>query len=109
MTGFVSLDSTNWETFFNAKLSYVMFSKTNCENCRKLQIEVEGSSELQNLISGKLNLDIPGMSEMKMRHKWISQIDILPFNAIFSNGELIESWSGSNFAKWKDKISSLPN
>ena len=32
----------------------------------------------------KVNLDDPGLSEMKMKHSWISSIDILPFNTILS-------------------------
>ncbi|MCH2434922.1 MAG: hypothetical protein MK197_01345 [Candidatus Poseidoniaceae archaeon] len=46
----------------------------------------------------------PGLAELKMEHRWISNIDILPFNTIFSNGKMLESWSGSSIEKLNSKL-----
>ena len=43
-----------------------------------------------------MNLSDKGLGKIKIENPWISQIDILPFNVLFINGELRENWSGAN-------------
>ena len=52
----------------------------------------------------KVVLSDPGLAELKMEHTWISNIDILPFNTIFSDGKMLESWSGSSIEKFNSKL-----
>ena len=52
----------------------------------------------------KVVLSDSGLADLKMEHTWISNIDILPFNTIFSNGKMLESWSGSSIEKFNSKM-----
>ncbi|MBS84520.1 MAG: hypothetical protein CMA90_05240 [Euryarchaeota archaeon] len=81
-----------------------MFSKNDCEQCEHLESEINSSKNLHSLEMCKVVLSDSGLADLKMEHNWISNIDILPFNAIFSNGKMIESWSGSSIEKFNSKL-----
>ena len=81
-----------------------MFSKNDCEQCEHLESEINSSKNLHSLEMCKVVLSDSGLAELKMEHNWISSIDILPFNGIFSNGKMIESWSGSSIEKFNSKL-----
>lgn len=81
-----------------------MFSKNGCEQCEQLESEINSSKNLHSLEMCKVVLSDSGLAELKMEHNWISNIDILPFNAIFSDGKMIESWSGSSIEKFNSKL-----
>ena len=98
------INSSNWKDFFNLNLVYVMFSKNDCEQCEQLESEINSSENLHSLEMCKVVLSDPGLAELKMEHRWISNIDILPFNTIFSNGKMLESWSGSSIEKIQFKV-----
>ena len=91
------INSSNWKDFFNENLTYVMFSKSGCEQCEILnpvwKIKID-----REIVMSKLVLDTPGFAELKRKYRWISNIDVLPYNAIVSNGRLIESWSGADLS-----------
>ena len=52
----------------------------------------------REIVMSKLVLDTPGFAELKRKYRWISNIDVLPYNAIVSKGRLIESWSGADLS-----------
>ncbi len=52
----------------------------------------------------KVILSDPGLAELKMEQKCISNIDILPFNVIFSDGKMLEYWSGNNFERLNSNL-----
>ena len=81
-----------------------MFSKNDCEQCEHLESEIISSKNLHSLEMCKVVLSDSGLADLKMEHNWISNIDILPFNGIFSNGKMIESWSGSSIEKFNSNL-----
>ena len=105
MANLFLLNGSNWKEFFNRKICFVMFSKTSCEHCEMLERSINGQDFNQKITMTKLQLDTPGFSELKQTHPWISRIDTLPFNTVFSEGQLIDSWSGSNFETLLDRLS----
>ena len=88
------INSSNWKDFFNSDLSIVMFSKSDCEQCKLLESAVKNLTLQGEPTFCKVMLDEGGLSDMKLEHKWISNIDILPFNVLISRGVILESWSG---------------
>ena len=104
MTELILLDSSNWKEFFNSELVYVMFSKSDCEHCSILELELKSSDLFQEISMCKVVLDDPGLAEMKMKYSWIPNIDILPFNAVLSNGKLIEYWSGNGLNRLNNRL-----
>lgn len=84
-----------------------MFTKSDCEQCKILEKHIAASSIEKQITLAKLTLDKPGFAELKQKHPWISRIDTLPFNTIFSGGKLIDSWSGSNIDVLQNKLSEI--
>ena len=81
-----------------------MFSKSNCEQCKILEERIKEINIEQETSLAKLTLDTPGFAELKQSYPWISRIDTLPFNAIFSEAKLIDSWSGSSVETLQNKL-----
>ena len=81
-----------------------MFSKNDCEQCEQLESEINSSENLHSLEMCKVVLSDLGLAELKMEHRWISNIDNLPFNTIFSNGKMLESWSGKSIERLNSKM-----
>jgi len=81
-----------------------MFSKKDCEQCQQLESDINLSENATAIEMCKVVLSDPGLAELKMEHSWISNIDILPFNTIFSNGKMLDSWSGSDIEKFNSKL-----
>ena len=104
MTELKLLNSSNWNEFFNSKLVYVMFSKSDCVECNMMNYEIESYKFPNKISMCKVRLDEPGLAEMKMKHSWISNIDILPFNAILSEGKLMEYWSGKGINRLNNRL-----
>lgn len=103
----LGLDSSNWIDFFNKKYCYVMFTKSDCEQCKILEKQIVVTPFEEQIPLAKLTLDTPGFSELKQNYPWISRIDTLPFNTIFSEGKLVDSWSGSSFQTLQIKLSEI--
>ena len=81
-----------------------MFSKKDCEQCEQLELEINSSENLHSIEMCKVVLSDSGLADLKIEHNWISNIDVLPFNTIFSNGKMLESWSGSSIEKFNSKM-----
>ena len=81
-----------------------MFSKKECEQCEQLELEINSSENLHSIEMCKVVLSDSGFADLKIEHNWISNIDVLPFNTIFSNGKMLESWSGSSIEKFNSKM-----
>ena len=98
------INSSNWKDFFNLNLVYVMFSKKGCEQCEQLEAEINLIENSYSIRMCKVVLSDSGLAELKMEHSWISNIDILPFNTIFSNRKMLDSWSGSSIERFNLKL-----
>lgn len=104
MASLFLLDGSNWKEILNKKYCYVMFTKSGCEQCKILEKHIAAASFEKQITLAKLTLDKPGFAELKQNYPWISRIDNLPFNTIFSEGKLVDSWSGSNFETLQNKL-----
>ena len=81
-----------------------MFSKKDCEQCQQLESDINSSENTTLLEMCKVVLSDSGLADLKIEHNWISNIDVLPFNTIFSDGKMLESWSGSSIEKFNLKL-----
>ena len=103
------LDGSNWMEFFNKNYCFVMFTKSDCEQCKILEKHIATTNFETPIPLAKLMLDRPGFAELKQSQPWISRIDTLPFNTIFSAGKMVESWSGSSFETLQNKLGEIPD
>jgi len=93
------LGDSNWDSFVNKKITLVIFEKSDCEQCENLSNEIINDTGDYNFGICKLRLDAPGSSQIKLSNPWISNIDILPFCVVFKEGQMTDSWAGSDFAR----------
>lgn len=108
MDKFATINKSNWRDFLNSKICFVTFARSDCKQCEIFESEVLESDIWGSIAMGKVFLDIPGLAEFKMEYPWISHIDILPFNVIFSKGEPVESWSGRDIEVLKKRLEREP-
>ena len=99
-----SLNQSNWEEFLASPLSVLVLSKTDCQSCSEWFSELENYDIPENIRLGKLLLDAPGIGRFKIAQPWISQVDILPFNAIFTNGERKTQWAGGGIERLQNRL-----
>ncbi len=81
-----------------------MFSKKDCEQCEQLESGINLSGKSDSIEMCKVVLSDSGLADLKMEHDWISNIDVLPFNTIFSEGKMLDSWSGNNIERFYSKL-----
>ena len=86
----------NWKDIISFPLSVVIFTKDDCQDCKQWIDKLYDSDDLEEVNFAVINLSDKGLGKIKIESPWISQIDILPFNVLFINGELRENWSGAN-------------
>ena len=53
---------------------------------------------------GKLILETPGLGRFKIAQPWVSEIDVLTFNAIYVDGERVKEWAGSNISRLTNRL-----
>jgi len=111
MTELELLDQKSWEEFLSAPIAVLILSKNDCQACVEWAEELNtwfGSDTVpENVRFGKILLDTPGMGGFKLAQPWVSEIDILPFNAIFINGERVQEWAGGKLSRLQDQLERL--
>lgn len=102
------LDRENWEEFLSAPIAVLMLGKTGCAACenwtQELNEWIESGDNPEGVRIGKLLLDTPGLGRFKMAQDWVSQVDVLPFNAIYVNGERVKEWAGGNLTRLVNRL-----
>ena len=105
------LDEGSWESFLNAPIAVLVLSKNDCQACvdwtEELNEWFESGETSTELRFGKIMLDDPGMARFKIAQPWISRVDILPFNAIFVNGERVKEWAGGKLPRLQNQLERL--
>lgn len=92
----IRVTSDNWQEVISLPLSVVVFTKDDCQDCKLWIDKLHDSKDLEEITFAIINLSEKGLGKIKIENPWISQIDILPFNVLFSNGKLHDNWSGAN-------------
>jgi hypothetical protein len=44
------------------------------------------------------------MGRFKITHRWVLNVDVMPFMAIFADGERVSEWSGGDFSRFQRQI-----
>ena len=103
LAGIVSVNDSNWTEFCNVDTALLIFEKSDCEKCLELSKAIHIHDEFNFQIS-KLRLDEKGSSNIKQQNSWISNIDILPYCALFRYGQLVDSWASSDIKSIIDRV-----
>ena len=101
------LTGNNWKEFFKAPLVVLILGRKDCKACEKWNEKLATYEIPNGLRIGKILLDSPGFGRFKIEHEWVSNVDMLPFNVIFLDGEMKTSWAGSSLKKLQKKLDSF--
>ncbi len=52
-------------------------------------------------------LDRPGLIDFKRGNPWLAEVDDLPFNLLYENGERRKSWPGGGVSRLVDRLGTL--
>lgn len=99
------LTKDNWQDFLKEPKAVLMLGKTTCEACKEWTADLkEWSDSPEGVRFGKINLDEPGWGRFKLQEKWVSEVDVLPFNAIYIDGENKKSWAGGGLDRLSNRL-----
>ncbi len=104
------LNSENLAEFLDLPSYVLVLSKSDCVACGQWQTEIEAAfadESLPEIAIGKLNLDQQGLSDFKRNNKWLKDVNDLPFNAIFKDGELKKSYAGAGLDRLMNRLKRL--
>lgn len=108
MAALEMLDRGNWEPFVASPVAMLMLAKADCENCaawtEELQRFLETDREFGAVRFGKLYLDQGGLLGFKKRNPWLAEVDALPMNVIFRNGERVKTWAGGGVDRMANRL-----
>lgn len=94
-----AIDGSSWEAFVAAPAAVLMIGKSDCEACsawsEELRALLASDERWAHVRFGKLLLDKPGLVAFKRANPWLAEVDQLPFNVIYVNGELVKRFAGS--------------
>ena len=92
------IDGSNWREFVAAPRAVLILAKTTCQACAAWSEELGAflgdSSSYPDVRFGKMYLDKPGLADFKRGNTWLAEVDDLPFNLLYVNGERRKSWPG---------------
>jgi len=93
------LDGKNWEEFLAAPAAVLMLGKSDCAACAEWTAELEAFLEAderwKHVRFGKLLLDTPGLISFKRANPWIAELDVLPTNVLYVNGQEAKRFAGA--------------
>jgi hypothetical protein len=93
------LDAKTWEPFLAAPAAVLMLGKSDCAACAAWTEELERFLAIDDrwghVRFGKLLLDTPGLVSFKRANPWIAELDVLPVNVIYANGQEVKRLVGA--------------
>jgi hypothetical protein len=102
------IDGSNWRELTQAPLAVLMIGKSDCPACAEWTEELEKflttDQEFENVRFGKMLLDQGGLIDFKRANKWLADVDHLPFNVIYTAGEMAKSYPGGGIDRLVDRL-----
>ena len=102
------LERSTWEDCISAPIAVLMLGKNDCAACatwtEDLSAYLASEDAPADVRFGKLLLDTPGLGRFKLVQPWVAEVDVLPFNAIFVNGERVKEWAGGNIDRLVNRL-----
>ena len=92
------IDGSNWEEFVSAPVAVLMLGKSDCPACKEWTEELTGlladAGNWPEVRFGKMLIDQRGLIGFKKANPWLAEVDTLPFNLIYKDGERLKSYAG---------------
>ena len=105
------IGSDNWEEFLKSPMAVLMLSKTDCAACsqwtEELTAYLESDEDFKDVRFGKMLLDQRGLAGFKKMSPWLAEVDVLPFNVIYKDGDKAKEFAGSGLDRLKNRLNNL--
>ena len=105
------VDGSNWRDFVAATVAVLMLGKSDCAVCAAWTEELEAflaqDTEWTAVRFGKMLLDEGRLVDFKRANPWLAEVDVLPFNQIWVNGERSKSFAGSGVDRLVPRLRGL--
>ena len=102
------LSGQDWQEFVAAPAAVLILGKSDCAHCNEWSAELEealqASSFHPDIRFGKLLLDQPGLISFKRANPWIADLDVLPYNLIYREGESLKEWAGGGLERLNNRL-----
>ncbi len=103
-----TIDGTNWREFVAAPRAVLILAKTTCQHCADWSTELsaflDSDPRFADVRFGKMYLDRPGLIDFKRGNPWLAEVEDLPFNLLYENGERRKSWPGGGVSRLVDRL-----
>ena len=93
-----------WEGFLNSGTTVLILGNSGCAACEEWKLELSQWEATQDIRIAEIRLNQPHFGSFKLAHPWVADIDILPFNAIFVEGEMVEQWAGGSLSHLEERL-----
>ena len=105
------IGSDNWEEFVKAPMAVLMLGKTDCAACNEwteeLKTFLESDENFKDVRFGKMLLDQRGLAAFKKISPWLAEVDVLPFNVIYKEGEKKKEFAGKGTERLVNRLNNL--
>ena len=98
------LGPKDWEEFLSAPIAVLMLGKTDCAACEEWATELQSNEIPPGVRIGKILLDKPGFGRFKIAYDWVANVDVLPYNVIFVDGEMKKQWAGGGMDRLQTRL-----
>ena len=102
------LNPSTWQEFLEAPAALLVLGKVDCQPCKAwIKALTSQPGDVLNgsqVRVGTLLLDAPGFGQFKMTHPWVALVDVLPFNALYRNGERGAEWAGASIERLLNEL-----
>jgi len=108
MSRLTVLDGKSWASFTEAPVAVLMLGKSDCGACNEWTAELtkflEADERFKDVKFGKILLDTPGLISFKRENPWIAEVDVLPYNVIYVNGNREKSFAGHGIDRLTSRL-----
>ncbi len=106
-----TLDGKTWDNFVQSPTAVLILGKSDCEAClswtKDLTQFLVTDEQYKDVRFGKIFLDTPGLVSFKRASPWLSEVDVLPYNVIYRNGEREKMFAGSGIERLTNRLQRL--
>jgi len=101
----------NWKCFLEQPRVVLLLTVSDCPHCKAWKEELgrflEQGCLWEDTRFGVVTIDLPEAAEFRKENDWVEQLEGVPFNAFFSNGEPKTSFYGSGTEKLVSRLKRL--
>lgn len=98
----------NWEAFLGDGVAVLMLGKTDCAACEAWTAELTAflaqDTELADVRFGKMLLNVGGLGKYKRASPWLAEVNDLPTNVLYVNGEPVKRWVGGGVDRMVNRV-----